>query len=170
MWPFKKRKDVSIQDAIKVFETGAKAIQVPLYAELKFTYSKEMISEVACVLAGQVVNYLMGEDIDEIHKNAQEPTKTVIGQIKDQIPKRAHQLMARDDSTREVIVATLRMISVLKFAIIGESYMTSPQKQRVENLLVEYGREFRYEMTPDKYMALAHTYYKQKKMWLSLIS
>ena len=66
--------------------------------------------------------------------------------------------MAENRSTRQVIVATLRMREVLKFMVDGEGYFQSAEHQRVYDLLSPYGPEFPDEIKPDSYLEMARRY------------
>ncbi|MGO9240474.1 MAG: hypothetical protein ACLQBJ_06650 [Bryobacteraceae bacterium] len=119
-------------------------------------------------LAAQVVNYLKGDDITAVIQNSAEPLKSKIAQIKDQISENAARAMAESKSTREAVVATLRMRAVLEFMLQGESYFKSDLHQRIEKLLCTYGPEFPEEIKPDTYLAIAQRYYQEtslQKAW-----
>ena len=102
-----------------------------------------MDGEAAKTLAAQVVNFLMGEDIDEIARVSDEPLRSRIMAVLPQVRRRAAECMQADRQTREIIVATLRMTSILNFGKYGRTWLQNPAKMRIERLLVEYGPEFR---------------------------
>ena len=110
------------------------------------------------ILAAQVVNYLKGEDIAVVIQNSQEPLKSEIARIRHLIPGLAAAAMTESLSTREVIVGTLRMREVLKFMLVGESYLRSDEHQRIYSLLCVYGSEFPEEIKPETYLAMAGRY------------
>jgi hypothetical protein len=120
-----------------------------------------MAGEPACVLAAQVVNYLKGEDIMAVMEHSTEPLRSQTDRIKDQIPESAARAMAESGSTREVVVATLRMKGVLEFIRQGESYLLSDQHQRIYKSLSTYGAEFREEIKPSRYLEMAQRYYEE---------
>jgi hypothetical protein len=117
----------------------------------------------ARILAAQVVNSLKGEDIDEIARVSDEPLRSRIMAILPQVKRRAAEFMQADRQTREIIVATLRMTSVLMFGKYGTAWLQSPAKMRIEQLLVEYGPEFPEEITPTAYAQLTATYHAVKR-------
>src|SRR5712692_2871990 len=117
-WPFKKKAENAL---IHSFEMGLRMMQVSLYKKLQSEYSPTMAGEPAGVLAAQVVNYLKGEDIMAVTEHSTEPLRSQIDRIKHRIPESALQVMAESRSTREVVVATLRMRGVLEFMLHGES-------------------------------------------------
>jgi hypothetical protein len=122
-----------------------------------------MDGEVAGALAAQVVNFLKGEDIDEIARVSGEPLRSRIMAVLPQVRQRAAEYMQADRQTREIIVATLRMNSVLNFGKYGEEWLQSPAKMRIERLLVEYGPEFPEEITPAAYIQLFAAYHAVKR-------
>ena len=71
--------------------------------------------------------------------------------------------MQADRQTREIIVATLRMTTVLNFEKYGRAWFQNPEKMRIERLLVEYGPEFSEEITPEAYAQLPATYHVVKR-------
>jgi hypothetical protein len=129
--------------------------------KLRSQYSTKMAEESAEVLAAQVVNYLKGEDIAAVMEAAAEPLKSEIGRIRGELPGSAARAMAESGSTREVIVATLRMKALLEFMTHGESYFRTDLHQRIHGLLSTYGPEFPEEINPAKYSAMAHRYYQE---------
>ena len=67
-----------METAQQLFATCLRAIQVDLYADLRNIYSSQMDSEAASALAAQVVNFLKGEDNDEILRVSDETRRSVI--------------------------------------------------------------------------------------------
>jgi len=122
-----------------------------------------MDREAARTLAAQVVNFIMGEDIDEIARVSDEPLRSRIMAILPQVRQRAAECMQADRQTREIIVATLRMTTVLNFGKYGRAWFQNPAKMRIERLLVEYGPEFPEEITPEAYAQLTAKYHAVKR-------
>ncbi len=63
---FLKRSEWSFERSLETYETCLRVIQVDLSTDLHNIYSSQMDGEAAGALAAQVVNFLKGEDIDEI--------------------------------------------------------------------------------------------------------
>ena len=145
------------------FTTCLRIVQVDLCSDLKSTYRSEMNDEAAGVLAAQVVNFLKGEDIDEIARVSDEPLRSRIMAVLPQVEQRAAECMRTDRHTREMIVATLRMTSILMFGKQGKAWFQSPAKARIERLLAEYGPEFPQETTPAAYEQLTAAYHALKR-------
>lgn len=143
------------------FETDCRLIQVSLFGRLKAEYSLTWDDEgSAGLLAAQVGNYLKGDDIAAVIEGASEPNKSAIARIQEQLPARAAKVMAEDRCTREVIVATLRMIEALEFARLGENYLHSDHHRRIYELLSTFGPEFPEQINPKRYKQLAQRYYQ----------
>jgi hypothetical protein len=140
-----------------------RATKVDLCSDLNNIYSSQLESNVARILAAQVVNFLMGEDIDEIARDSDEPLRSWIMVILPQVRQRAAEYMQADRQTREIIVATHRMTSVVNFGKYGIAWLQSPEKMRIERLLVKYGPEFPEEITPAAYTELFDTYHTVKR-------
>jgi hypothetical protein len=164
-WPFKKTGERRI---VLSFEMGLRLIQVSLFTTLRAQYSLTMAQESASVLAAQVVNYLKGEDIVAVIHNSPEPLKSQIARIIDRLPENAARAMAENRSTRQVIVATLRMREVLKFMVDGEGYFQSAEHQRIYDLLSPYGPEFPDEIKPDSYLEMARRYRERSIRYSSI--
>ncbi|MGA3332526.1 MAG: hypothetical protein ABSC62_00035 [Terracidiphilus sp.] len=159
---------LDLDDLDEVFVTCLRLMQVDLCEELHNIYSSQMDGKVARTLAAQVVNFLKGEDIDEVARVSDEPLRSRIMAIFPQVRQRAAECMQADRQTREIIVATLRMTSVLNFWKYGVAWHESPAKMRIERLLVEYGPEFPEEITPAAYVQLFDTYHAVKRAaWAS---
>ena len=158
MWPFKR--SFGLGASIKCFEQGLRDIQVTLFVILRTQYSAEMDGESARVLAAQVVNYLKGEDIESVIASTPEPLKSQICHLKDRIPERARGAMALGKGIREVVVATLRMKTVLAFGLSGDSYFQSDEMKRIESVLSVYGPEFPQEVDPKAYLGMARRFRK----------
>lgn len=145
------------------FTTCLRIVQVDLCEDLKSTYRSEMNDEAARVLAAQVVNFLKGEDIGEIASVSDEPLRSRIMAVLPQVEQRAAECMRTDRHTREIIVTTLRMISILMFGKQGKAWLRSPAKALIERLLAEYGPEFPQETTPAAYEQLTAAYHALKR-------
>jgi hypothetical protein len=138
---FGKRAEPSLDEVDEVVSTSLRLLKVDLCVDLESIYSSQMERETARTLAAQVVNFLMGEDIDEHHIIARfdEPLRSRIMAILPQVRQRTAEYMQADRQTREIIVATHRMTAVLNFGKYGTAWLEDPEKIRIEQLLVEYG-------------------------------
>jgi hypothetical protein len=160
---FLKRAEPSHDDLDENFTMCLRLMKVDLCEDLRNIYSAQMDGNAAKPLAAQVVNFLMGGDIDEIARVSDEPLRSWIMAILPQVRQRAAEYMQADRRTREIIVATLRMTSVLNFGKYGIAWLQNPAKMRIERLLVEYGPEFPEAITPAAYMQLFATYHAVKR-------
>ncbi len=160
---FLKRSQLSLAQAEEAFAVSLRALQVDLFTDLSNIYFSQMDGNAAKALAAQVANYLKGADIDEIARVSNEPLRSWIMAILPQVGQRAAEYMQADRQTREVVVATLRMTSVLNFGKYGTAWLQDPAKMRIERLLVEYGPEFPEEITPEAYMQLVAKYHAVKR-------
>jgi hypothetical protein len=152
-----------LKRAERSFATCLRTIQVDLYAKLENIYSSQMDHNAAGTLAAQVVNFLKGEDIEEIARVSDEPLHSWIMATLPQVRQRAAEYMQADQQTREIIVATLRMTSILNFGKYGKEWLQNPAQMRIERLLVEYGPEFPEEIKPEAYVQLASEYHATKR-------
>lgn len=111
-------RKIAINKTANEFIKSHRVVDTTLFAELRKEYSQEMPEEKATVLAAQVVNFLTAQDIDEVIGSAEEPLRTQIIDIKDQIEKRGHEKLQKDREARELIVYTLRMKAVIQFETV----------------------------------------------------
>lgn len=155
---FPKRAEPSLEEVDELLAVSLRALQVDLFADLSKIYSSQMDVEMARTLAAQVANFLKGADIDEIARASDEPLRSRITAILPQVRQKAAEYMQVDRQTREIIVATLRMTTVLNFWKYGEAWVQDPAQMRIERLLVQYGPEFPKEITPAAYMQLFAAY------------
>jgi hypothetical protein len=126
-----------LKRAERDFAMSLRLLQVDLFSDLSNIYSSQMEHEAADALAAGVVNFLKGEDVDEIARVSDSPMRSWIVAALPQVRQRAAEYMQADRQTREIIVATLRMKSVLNFGKHGEAWLEDPEKMRIEPLLVE---------------------------------
>jgi hypothetical protein len=165
---FAKRSQPSLDQLDEALSMSLRLLKVDMFADISDVYSPQMDNEVARALAAQIANFLMGEDIDEIAGVSEEPLRSRIMAILPQVGQRAAEYMQADRQTREIVVATLRMQTVLNFGKFGTAWFESPAKIRIEQLLVEYGPEFPKEITPADYMQIFTAYHSVKrKLWES---
>jgi hypothetical protein len=158
-----KRAKPALDDLDKNFALCLRLMKLDLFTDVSNIYSSQMDHSVARALAAQVVNFLFGEDIDEIARVSDEPLRSRIMAILPQVRQRAAEYMQANRQTREIIVATHRMTSVLNFGKYGRAWLQNPEKTRIERLLVEYGPEFPEEITPAAYIQLFAAYHAVKR-------
>jgi hypothetical protein len=156
----------TLETTLQLFDSALRLVQVDLFAELREHYRVNMDEEKASTLAAQVVNYLKGEDIDAIAARSEEPLRSSIAALFPQIKARAGEKMRSDRLTREIVVATLRMKTVLMFGLIGNEWIGHPEKERIEEILSVYGGEFPEEINPDSYHKLVFAYHEMKRSFL----
>ncbi len=152
-----------VNENLKRYIEQLRSVKVVLYVDFAARFKKDHAEDIAKVLAGQVINYLMGEDIEEVYQNAAEPLKSKIGQIKDQVSGLADKLMQSDAQLRQVIVYTLRMEDVYKLGEFGEEYLTSADKARIDRVLKRYEGEFTEEATPSLYSLIVTRFIQEKQ-------
>lgn len=151
---------IGMHEATEMFATGFRVASVTMYADIRPILEKEMELETAGVLTAQIVNYLMGTESSG--NNLETAKKIKFDLIKSQIRQRAMDIMKKDRLLREVVVSTLRMRTIIAFAAQGSSYMASPEKERIEAILVEFGPEFPKKVVPEEFLALVQRYYNER--------
>jgi hypothetical protein len=114
-------------------------------------------------LAAQVVNFLIGHDLEKLASMTVEPKKSLIRSLIPNVPKLANEAMMRYSDLPEVIIQSLRIDNVLSYAEHEKTYLTSSRKQGIENILSIY--EYMVPDEPDipKYYKIANMFYKNHK-------
>jgi hypothetical protein len=108
-------------------------------------YKNEMDPQIANVLAAQVMNYLTGNDVEEVYLKSQEPLKSRIGLIKGMVPERASKLLDNDNELKELIVHNLHFKQHLDWAYKETiKYLSISQKAQIDFLLKKYGDDVPY--------------------------
>jgi len=148
-------------DIVK-FQKQQRYMQVMLCKEISEKLLKELTFEadVRESLAAQIVNYYSGFDIDEQFKNMKEPNKSRVAKIRQWIIPKAEEILKNNYKLRRLIVYTLRMDIVYKFAMEGEKYLESDEKKREESILIKFGREFPEEANPQLFDKIFSDYFK----------
>lgn len=155
-------KQKTIVDNEKDFEQQYGIVKVALYKYLGAVI-KENAEKANIDLEGKekllgagIISYLTGHDVNEWAQRVQDSEKIYAQQFIPAIKKQAEAFMAADKSIRELIVYTLRMISVFRDYHIGVAEnMKSEEGQRIYALLQQYGGEFPKEVSPKLYDKLA---------------
>jgi hypothetical protein len=150
-------------DIVK-FQKQQRYMQVMLYKEISEILLKERTFEadVAKSLAAQIVNYYSGFDIDEQFRNMKEPNKSRVAKIRQWIIPKAEEMLKNNYNLRRLIVYALRMDIVYKFAMEGEKYLESDEKERKYSILKNFGAEFPMEANPQLFDKIFIDYFKAK--------
>jgi len=153
-------QNANLEQIVNLFNMQLRRIRVTLCGDLYDEYSKEYDIETAKVVAANVVNYLQGEDIEEIYQKTTGRLRATLGQIKNQVPQKADNLLKTNEKVKQLIVYTLRMKVVLNFSLYGKDYLLSSEKVRIENILKEYGPEYPEEASPELYSQIVDRFLK----------
>jgi hypothetical protein len=146
----------TVSDVAADFPDQLRLLKVIFYKWFAVEFSKlpDMDRQSSGVIAGQVVNYLTGEDLDAASDNLDEKVKTMIAALRPDVPEIADNLMSQNRELREIIVHTLRMRLVLNLHYQAGEAAASGLEKRITDLLMNYGPEFQEELTPRRYNQL----------------
>jgi len=153
-----------LSDDIVKFQKQQQYIQVMLCKEISKKLVEELTLEadVTRCLAAQIVNYYSGFDIDEQFKNMKESDKSNVAKIRQWIIPKAEEMLRNNYNLGRLIIYTLRMDIVYKFAMEGEKYLQSDEKKRKESILIRFGAEFTEEANPQLFDKIFSDYFKVK--------
>ena len=158
MFPFVRRLlgRETMADVAALFPDQLNAVKLILYKWFVSEFRKGLGSadDSPPVLAGQVVNYLMGEALGASREVAEPTTRSMIAAIVADVPEIAANLMRQDRGLREIVVQTLRMRLILNLSYRRQAATDSGLEQRIKELLGIYGAEFADEPSPGAYHAL----------------
>ena len=159
---FDKKTIENFVEVSHSFNQSLRLIRVILHCELKAELKQTVDAEYVGFLAAQIVNFLTGETVNDSYKIASDINKLKIDHIRDQILPCAHAKMKRDYKTRELIVYTLRMLSVFTFASKGKLDFESDQYKSRTSILSAYGAEFPIEASSALYETIVMNYCKER--------
>jgi hypothetical protein len=132
-------------------------IERTLARQIKHDSAQALLTK---VLASQVTNFLTGQSVDEAYNNAKEPLKSVIGLIKDVVPKQAIIELNNNKELRNIIVRNLYFIQHMDWAFKEtKPYLSSSQKAQVEYLLNNCGEGVPYDLNPDAFLILVKDFW-----------
>lgn len=139
-----------------LFQQQLRVIRVVLSGNLEVEYSTLRIGgDLEKCLAGQVVNYLLGIDIEFNASNSKDTIfKANYYKIRNKVKQYAENKMNSNLEVRKLIVYTLRMDSIIQTELYGYKYGSTYEYNRKYNLLSKYGYEFPDETNQDMYMEL----------------
>jgi len=154
----------TLSNDIVKFQKQQRYMQVMLYKEISEKLVKEQTFEpdLAKTLAAQIANYYSGFDIDEQFKHMKEPNKSMVAKIRQLIIPKAEEMLKNDYKLRRLIVYALRMDIVYKFAMEGEKYLESDEKERKYSILKNFGAEFPEEANPRLFDEIFSDYFKAR--------
>ena len=143
-----------------IFQQQIGIIRVTLSENLEVEYSTLMVgSDLEKCLAEQVVNYLLGIDIESNALNSEDIVfKANYYKIKNKIKQCSEHKMGNNFEVRKLIVYTLRMDSIIQTKLYGNKYGVTDEYKRKYNLLSKYGYEFPDETTQNMYMGLCEKF------------
>ena len=148
----------------KIFQQQYRIVSVTLYNNLVKECSTLNIDDnLKRVLSAQIVNYLLGQDIENVVLNIKdEVLETNFDKIKDKIKLYAEDKMSRDLEVRKLVVYTLRMHMALQECLLGKKYHITSDYERDYNLLLKYGNEFPDEVKQNMYMELCENFVQRE--------
>lgn len=149
----------------KRFEQQLGVIRAVLLKDLEVEYKILTIrGDSGQQLAKQVVNYLLGADIETKTLNPEDTVFTAnFSKLKDKVKQYAEHKMNRDWDVRKLIVYTLRMDGSIKSCLYGIKYLTTHEYKRKCDLLLRYGPEFPDKIKQNMYMKLCKNFEQRFK-------
>ena len=150
-------------DIVK-FQKQQRYMQVMLSKEISQMLVKEgrFEGDLPNWLAGQIVNYYSGFDIEEQFRDMQDPMKTQVAKIRQWILPTAEDLLKANYNLRRLVVYTLRVDTVYKVARLGQKYLDSNEWGRKESILGRFGGEFPQEASRELFDKIFLDYFRDR--------
>lgn len=148
-------RDIKGDIEIEKIKKASNSIMIGMGATLLNEYLKEMDIDKAQVLASQVVNYLMGYDINRIILESEEPLKTRIIEIKNIVKDRAIKVMDNDVELRAMVIHNLRNHKI--WGILGIEKPLPKEIDQIDYLLNKYEQGIPF-LSIDKFLVLTNSF------------
>ncbi len=150
-------KDRTVGEVAKSFDSQLNIVRLYLSTKANIHLVKNgEDSDLAPIIAAQISNYLVGDDLDaKPNKEVPKETVVIIKEIKPKVVDYATDFMKSDKGIRELVVYTLRMM----FALIGIADMrlddhgiwSKPEIVRIREILNVWANEFPDSISDKKY-------------------
>ena len=157
-----------MEETAEAFPLWEKSVKLCLYKTLEAELIASGIpNETSGKIAAQGVNYIVGKDWEEGVSNASPEIKSVVEAHKSEIEPAIRALLAKDKSSREIVVYFLRIKNIFFAACYGfDIWAKDPMHARIYQILSVYGHEFPEEADPGKFSAMVlnfqHKIFPQK--------
>jgi hypothetical protein len=150
------RRKWTIDETAKAFPLWERSVTVCLCTKLDAELvSKGLPHETSATIAAQGVNYITGQDWEADVTNASPEIKSIVEAHKSEIEPAIRALLAKDKSSREIVVYFLRIKTVFLAALHGfDVWMKNPMYGRIYQILSMYGEDFPEEADPGKFSVM----------------
>jgi hypothetical protein len=138
MFGLLKRKRPNFRQQLDVIATLTEPIKFHIYLELFPVYEKEMNSELASVLAVQVVHHLMGDDFKKVYDNCAPDVQKKIDAIKGLIEVKCDEAMTSNKVIRELIIRFLMTTFIIYHCLFDKAFFERAEMRNREDLIRKY--------------------------------
>jgi hypothetical protein len=142
------------------FYQGLQIIDLAIFRELLKEYEEKMDESIAKVFAGQTMNYMTGINVEYLYKISEEPLKSQIGAVKNNVKSEAIRKIEADKHLREVIVHTLFFRDIIEHSHHGKRYLESDTKKQIDFLLNKFSSGIKLNVDSNQYLNEAKVFYK----------
>ena len=138
MFGFLKRKRPNFKQQFDIIVALSDPIRFHLYLELRRVYEKEMNSELAGVLAVQVVSHLMEDDFKKVYDSMTPDVQKKIDLVKGLIEVKCDEAMTKNKVVRELIIRFLMTSFIIYHCLFDETFLDKPEMKNRENIIRKY--------------------------------
>jgi len=143
-----------------------KELRFCIYLELNKYFEKQIGGENTKVLSIQVVNYLMGDDFNNVYNDSNAELKKKIDNVKNLIEVNAEEIMTNNKMIRELIIRHIKTTHYLYNQFFDKSFFEKIENKNRNQLIKKYANyvnEFPNVEDFDKYSSVAYKLIIEKR-------
>lgn len=166
MFNFFKKKSPRFAEQLKAITDINETLRYYLWFDLKEQYKKEMDKDLAGLLAGRVLNYLMGDDLEKVYKGLSLDVQKRSNEIKDLVQNKVEEAMIKNNQVRELIIRHLMTFDLIGSFLFDKEWWDKVEIKNRDHLIKKYcsnGIEIPEAENFDKYMAFAINFIQTRK-------
>lgn len=149
----KPKKNVAISQ-LEQYIRIKQLVKAQLFERLTAQYdtrNQEQLENI--VLLGQVINYLMADELGDMSDETPEETKAIIRKVKDEVPLIAHKVM-EDKTIKGVVIGLLQLQTFTQQSEMGAGVYDSTRQGKLTTALLKQYDPDDIEMEPSEFLTL----------------
>jgi hypothetical protein len=162
-----KHTSPRFRDQLHAIAELDESVRFAIYLELSSRYREEMEAESAKVLAIQVTNYLLGDDLPKVHASLEPDVRSKVDKIKHLIETKGSESMASNTAIRELIIRFIMTTFLIYHCLYNKEWFNRPELRNRENLIRRFGgngTEFPETEDFNRYIAFASEFIRKRQL------
>ena len=147
-------------DSLKSFETGRRKLAVAMYGSVSASLKEKMEVEKGKLLAAQMSNYLMGEDISSAYENMEPGMKLVVGTFIDKVPRYGIEYLKMNTKARRLVLWNLSILDTILMLEHYDQYVISEKAKRITAIRDNFPGEREHPFDGVGYLKEVNEYYQ----------